>query len=204
MTNIERALVGTLFALYLYECVFWLSLNQKGFTRTAGADWREWQIGPQSFTLAGRTPVLVSPLLARPGFIRSAGAEPAARILRRVGKRLDALRLLSLLCRGQAFLMLVGVPVFIFLHLLAPFWPYLLALLLPIHLVLCISVIRVLRRNKTASLYSLVTSIVLNPLGATRALDIISQHFFEEEQKKSSGSLPREASTLTPASSAGV
>jgi hypothetical protein len=168
--------------MYLYDCVYWLAPDEQAFTRTPGDGWKTWQRGPMSFTLLGRTPVLAAPLLVRPGFIRVRCAKDSERVLRKVGRRLNALELLLVLCRTQTILLLVYLPALILLHRLDALWPYFLGIVLFVHILLCILAIRPLRRSKSNSWRTAATSIALNPLGATRAFDAISQALFDHEK----------------------
>ena len=170
--------------MYLYDCVYWLAPDEQAFTRTSRDGWKTWQREAMSFTLLGRIPVLAAPLLIHPGFIRLRGASTKGpdRILRKVGRRLQALDLLLVLCRTQAILLLVYLPALLLLHRLDALWPYFLAIVLVIHLLLCLLAIGVLRRLKVTSWRTAATSIVLNPLGATRAFDAISQALFDHQR----------------------
>jgi len=173
-----------LFIMYLYDCVYWLGPDEQAFTRTSSDGWKTWQRGPMSFTLLGRIPVVAAPLLVHPGFIRLRGADAAnsQRILRKVGRRLNALELLLVLCRTQAILLLVYLPALILLHRLEALWPYFLGVVLLLHTLLCVFAVRVLRRSKSGSWRTMVSSIALNPLGATRVFDAISQALFDHER----------------------
>jgi hypothetical protein len=183
MTHIETVFLCALFVLYVYDCVFWLAPDEQAFTRTAGHGWKTWRREPMSFTLLGRTPVLAAPLLVRPGFIRARGAstKDSERILHKVGRRLYALELLLVLCRTQAILLLIYLPALILLHRLDALWPYFLGVVLFVHILLCFFAIRALRRTQLDSWRTAATSIALNPLGATRAFDVISQALFDRE-----------------------
>jgi hypothetical protein len=186
LTHIETIFLVAIFALYLSDCVFWLGPGEQAFTRTSRDEWKTWQRGAMSFTLLGRTPILVAPLLVHPGFIRIVPTGPPLhpRTLRNVTRRLNTLQFLLALCRTQAFLLLVYLPALIVLHRLVALWPYFLGLVLSLHAVLCVFAIRALRRSQSSSWRTAATSIVFNPLGATRVLDTISQAFFDHERNR--------------------
>jgi hypothetical protein len=186
VTHIETIFLCALFVMYLYDCVYWLAPDEQAFTRTAGDGWKTWQRQPMSFTLLGRTPVVAAPLLVRPGFIRARGAstKDSERILRKVSRRLYALELLLVLCRTQAVLLLLYLPALILLHRLEALWPYFLGVVLFIHILLCFFAIRALRHSQSNTWRTAATSIALNPLGATRVFDTISQALFDRETMK--------------------
>jgi hypothetical protein len=182
VTYIETAFLCALFVMYLYDCVYWLAPDEQAFTRTSGDGWKTWQREPMSFTLLGRTPVVAAPLLVRPGFIRARGTrtKDSERILRKVGRHLHSLELLLVLCRTQAILLLLYLPALILLHRLDALWPYFLGVVAFVHLLLCFFAVRALRRTKSGSWKTAATSIALNPLGATRSFDAISQALFDQ------------------------
>jgi len=173
--------------MYLYDCVYWLAPGEQAFTRTSGNGWKTWQRGPMSFTLLGHTPVLAAPLLLHPGFIRLRGTstKDPARILLKVSRRLNALELLLVLCRTQAILLLVYLPALLLLHRLDALWPYLLGIVLAVHVLLCVFAIGALRRLKSSAWRTAAMSIAFNPLGATRAFDAISQALFDHQRTAS-------------------
>ena len=186
MTSIETAFLCAIFALYLSECLYWVGRSEQAFTRLAAQQWKVWRIAPLSFTLAGRTPVLADPLLLRPGFIRTPLTEgdPDERTLRKVARRLDRMVLLLTLCRAQALLLLVYLPLLVVFHRLTAVWPIFLSVLLAVHVSLSTIAIQALRRSKAITWLTAAGSIALNPLGATRALDLLSQHFFDESRRR--------------------
>lgn len=187
MTHIETVFLCALFVMYLYDCVYWFAPDEQAFTRTSRDGWKTWQREPMSFTLLGRIPVLAGPLLVHPGFIRVRGisTKDSQRILRKVSRRLNALKLLLVLCRTQTILLLVYLPALILLHQLDALWHYFLGMVLLLHTLLCFFATRVLRRSKSSSWRTAATSIALNPLGATRAFDAISQALFDHEKTAS-------------------
>jgi hypothetical protein len=183
VTSIETAFLCAIFALYLSECLYWVGPGEQAFTRLAARQWKVWRIEPLSFTLAGRIPVLADPLLLRPGFIRTPLTEADAdeRTLRKVARRLNRMVLLLTLCRAQAVLLLVYLPLLIVFHRLTAVWPVFLCVLLAVHVSLSAIAIQALRRSKAITWLTAAGSIALNPLGAIRALDLLSQHFFDQE-----------------------
>jgi hypothetical protein len=184
VTVTETAFLCAIYALYASDCIYWLRPGEQGLTRASADGWNSHTIDSLSFTLAARRPLIVAPFLIRPAFVRTTltTGEPSPRTLRKVARRLDRLHLLLTLCRCQAFLLLVYLPLLLVLHRLVAVWPLLLALLLVTHIALSAVAIRALRSANAVSWFTAASSIALNPLGATRALDILSQAFFDQEQ----------------------
>lgn len=180
MSSIEKLFLAVLYGLYLYDCVFWIAPGQQSYTRVSASEWKQWQREPLSFTLLGRLPVLSSPFLINPGFVRVTAAA-TARSLRMLAKRLNALYALLTLCRLQAFLLLVYTPVLLVLHRLASLWPWLLGSLMLSHVSLCYFAIRALRSAKPDAWLTPAASLLFNPLGATRAFDLIAQAYFDQQ-----------------------
>jgi hypothetical protein len=182
LTNTETAFLCAIYGLYLSDCIHWLGRGDIAFTRLPGRHWKVSTVEPLSFTLAGRRPLVVAPLLGRPGFIRCpAAVKPSPRDLRLVSRRLDRLDLLLTLCRLQAFLLLVNLPMLLFLHRLVAVWPMFLGLLLLLHIALCSLAICALRSANAQTWRTTAVSIALNPLGATRVFDALSQAFFDQQ-----------------------
>lgn len=182
MTFVEKTLAACLFALYLMECIFWIRADQFGFTRSSRRAWQKHASTSMSFTLLNRRPLFADPLLLRPGFVRTTSVNPVqeARILLRVGRRLDRLWLLLDICRLQAFTLLVYLPTVMFLHRLDFLWRIVLGLVLVTHIAICTLSIRELRRLRKANFAAAAFSLLCNPLGATRAMDVLSQALFEK------------------------
>lgn len=181
-------LLAAVYAVYLLDCLVWLEPGKTGMTRT-GQGWREHTVARLSFTLAGRRPLLVDPFLLRPGFVRP-DAPPTPRVLQRVSRRMEAQWLLLLLCRCQAVLLLVYLPLLLWLHRLIAVWPIYLAMLLLLHACICFFAARALRSAAAAHRGTTLASLVVNPVGATRILTVLSQALFEQARK------PRRAASV--------
>ena len=182
MTRIETELLAALFLIYAYDCVHWIGPEDRAFTRSSTRDWKSHQRGPLSFTLLGKTPLLVDPLLLFPGYIRIKSSSPAPdRALRKVSKQLNRLWITEMQCRIQAMLLLLFLPWIIWTHRLLYFWQELSAILLCSHLLLMLSFFLALRRNSIARPMSFAAPMLLNPLGATRLLEVLSQGIFDKE-----------------------
>jgi hypothetical protein len=180
MTAIESELLGTLIGLYAWECLFWIGPDRIAWSRAGGARWQAHRCTASSFTLLGRRPVLSDPLLIRPGVVRDAADADAGRqdrALRRTERRLSPLWLLTVQCRWQAFLLLVLLPFLLYRGLLLPLWRPYSAVLLASHVLLIFSVAVAMQglRNRR----SVLAPIVLNPLGATRVLDVLAEVWYE-------------------------
>ena len=168
-------------AFYLMECVFWLREDQRGFTRSSKRAWRKNSVTPLSFTLLGRRPLVVDPLFLRPGFVRTGASvgKDEDRALRRVAHRLDRLWFLLDLCRLQALTLLVYLPAIMFLHRLELLWRFELGLVGATHAAISALAICELRRVKKRGMMTAAVSLICNPLGTTRAMEILSQALFE-------------------------
>ena len=184
MTQIEVELLGALFLIYAYECVHWIGPEAEAFTWASATEWKRHQRGPLSFTLLNKTPLLVDPFLILPGYIRRQ-AQPSLSMpehaLQKVAKRLNALWLLEMQCRIQAMLLLLFLPWVIWSQRLTTVWPSLTIALVASHLLLMISFLFALRRYSWSRRLSIAAPFFLNPLGATRLLEVVSQVSFEEE-----------------------
>ena len=206
MTRTETELIATLYLLYASECIVWLVPGERGFTRDSRRAWKEAEATPQSFTLRGRTPMRSSPLLWRPGFLRLAqddqddpergialndahdsalnSASHSAlhralhRALYRTARRLDGMFLLNAICRLQLFVLLVYVPVVVALHQLTRLWPVLGGLILLDHVVILALLTFQLRRYARGRLVATLAPLMINPVGAIRALDILTPLVF--------------------------
>ncbi len=199
MTQAETELLLALFALYAYECLFWLRPDEQGYTRT-GSSWRPHPLNPQSFTMLRRRAVLADPLLLHPGFVRmsvedgpgpspSPSANPTfsgastgkavSERLARIAQDLDDFSLLTTQCRIQAVLLLLVLPALLWTHHLTPWWREYAGLLLFNHALLCWWLFRALRILPQATRRKLLAPALLNPLGATRVFDPLGQALFE-------------------------
>jgi hypothetical protein len=182
LTFAEKTLTICLIALYFMECVFWLRPDQHGFVRTSRRTWKRHAVTPTSFTLLNRLPVVVDPFLLRAGFVRtvSAGTLSEERILRRIGYRLDRLWLLLDLCRLQTFTLLVYLPTVMLLHRLELLWRVVLGLIIVTHVAIAVLAICEIHRARKMNVVTTALSLLCNPLGATRAMDVVSQALFEK------------------------
>lgn len=184
MDRTELELLAALYILYFSECAHWVDASEVALTRAYGTDWKEWRVSAQSFTLLGRVLVTPSVFLIRPGLIRRARAlheNIGQEALRRISEALDELYFLRLQCQFQALLLLVVLPIILYLRLLSPMWPYFTGVLLVSHFLLIVSFLRVLRKRNLPAPYRITGPAIVNPLGATRALDHIAQLIFENQ-----------------------
>lgn len=185
MTRPEVELLGVLLLMYAYECTYWLNDADQAFTRTGNGGWKRHTKGATSFTLLGRVPVIADPLLLSPGFVRNRSRasqeKPDARALRRVAASLRAAWILELQCRLQAILLLLLLPWILWTHRLLPLWRPFTEVLLVSHCLLLISLFLALRRNNVKKTGSAMGPVLLNPLGATRTMDLLAQTIFAGE-----------------------
>ena len=182
MTRTETELLAALFLIYAYDCVHWIGPEDHAFTRSSIKDWKSHQRGPLSFTLLGKTPLLVDPFLFLPGYIRNKSLSPAPdRVLHKVSRQLNRLWIIEMQCRIQAMLLLLFLPWIIWTHRLLYLWQTLSAVLVCSHLLLMLSFILALRCNSIAHPISCAAPVFFNPLGATRLLEVLSQGLFDKE-----------------------
>jgi len=185
MTTIESEVFAALFVLYGFECLHWLRADEEAFTRSS-TGWIRHRATPQSFTLLLRMPLLANPLLIRPGFIRrnldaAEQSNTTALALQRVSARINALWCIEMQSRLQAMILLLYIPAVLWTHRLNMLWPVLVTALLASHLLLMVSFFIVLRRYKPTSYFTTAAPMLLNPLGATRIMETVSQILFEHE-----------------------
>lgn len=182
MNTAEIELLVALFAIYAYECIYWINTNEEAYTRSDRSAWKKHRPSSLSFTLLGRMPILVNPLLLRSGFLkRRDGNLPSEEELAKLSIYLDKFIFVDQVCRLQLFLLLVFIPWMTWNHKLESLWPYVTVTLLASHTCLISSLIFMLRNKPFRSVFSLVAPLLFNPLGATRALDVLSEFHFETE-----------------------
>ncbi|HEY4354838.1 MAG TPA: hypothetical protein VGN16_03750 [Acidobacteriaceae bacterium] len=188
MTRPEVELLCALFLMYAYECVYWLAGDDQAFTRSRSGEWNRHVRTAMSFTLLQRVPVIADPLLLLPGFVRTKSVDSQERqttqALRRVTASLNAAWILELQCRVQAMLMFLFLPWVVWTHRLLPMWRPLTEVLVVSHLLLLVSLYLTLRRARIAKIASVMGPVILNPLGATRTMDLLAQTIFTEETNR--------------------
>lgn len=187
MMQTEVYLLLALGGIYANDCVHWIKPDEEAFTRAA-TNWKRHRVEPLSMTLLGRAPVFADPLLLRPGFVRARQADSSLqatkRALHRVGRRLDALWVLQLQCQLQAMLLLLYLPCILWTHRLTYLWkPFLTALGIS-HLLLMLSYAFALRYRARRQVATAVAPLLLNPLGACRLFDGMTQMYFEEQMAR--------------------
>jgi hypothetical protein len=179
MTRLHTALLIALFAVYLYECLYWIGPDELAFTRIR-CDWKL----HRRTRLLRIVPVLSSPFLLRPGFLRAAAANLNPQLtdhaLRRVAAALDKLWFARLQCRVQALLLLVLLPWLTWKHLLSWLYPEFCFLLLVSHSLILLTLTHELPRTRRVRWFSVAAPLLVNPLGATRLLDVIAGLRFRE------------------------
>lgn len=176
-------LLAAVYGVYLLDCLVWLKPGDTAITRDAKG-WRTHTVAPLSFTLAGHQPLFADPFLIRPGIIRpSAAATP--RVLQRVAHRLDRQWILLFLCRAQAVVLLVYLPLLLWMHRLIAAWPVYLGMLLLLHVLICIFAARALRTASAAKRGTTIASLAVNPVGATRIFTPLTQALYEQAARSS-------------------
>jgi hypothetical protein len=192
MTQTETSLIAVIYLIYLHDCVYWLSPDEVAMTRSSSTSWRPNAATALSFTLLGKRPLLVDPFLIRPGFVRLKllslpVPNRTNKALRALATRLDRWWILELQCQVQAMLLLFFLPAVIWTHRLAYGWKFFMLALLISHFLLCLSLWLAMRRCAVSKPFSLAAPFVLNPLGATRIIDALSQSLFVEPVRQGSG-----------------
>lgn len=176
-------MLAALFALYLYQCVYWIGPGELAFTRIRG-DWTLHRITPSSFTLVRHLPILSDPLLLRPGFLRAAAVNLNPQLtdhaLRRIALGLDKLWFARQQCRVQALLLLVVLPWLTWKHLLSWLYPEFCFVLLLSHSLILLTLTNELPRTRRVRWFSIAAPLLVNPFRATRLIDVIADLRFRE------------------------
>jgi hypothetical protein len=202
MIRTDLWLVALVFAFYLFECLRFLKPNEVAYTGVLTSDPRRWGYQPSSYTLFGRHLCLVNPILVGAGVAVFRDIDPIAELTYSGTRLRAALRLigpsvqwLSVLCSAMGLVLFVALPVVVCLHLLQRLWAPLLTEILLLHTATCILFIRELRRWQRGAVARLSTSlaVLLNPLGAIRCVDVLSQSLFEELNRQHSTRATRES-----------
>lgn len=189
MTHAELTLLAAVYFVYLVDCLVWLKPGETAYTRTASG-WRAHTVERLSFTLAGRRPILADPLLLCPGFLRPS-TTPSPRTLSRITHRLNTQWMLLLLCRAQAILLLLYLPLLLWMHRLVAAWPFYIGMLLLLHILICIMAARALRSASAANRGTIIASLVVNPVGATRIFTPLSQSLCDQAIQRNERKIKR-------------
>jgi len=175
----EKELLALLYALYLWDCIHWLTPGNVAFVR-AGKRWQRRELTTHSFTLLNRMPILRKPTSMRPGLIvcsESGGENLSPRRIQATIRLLDKqLLLLSLFATMSATYLLVLLPVVILLGRFVIVWKPLAIIVLLLHISVVIEFYRNAAAWRVASpraFWEAFASSALNPLSALRAPDQI-------------------------------
>jgi len=175
----EKELLALLYALYLWDCIHWLTPGQVAFIR-AGKRWQRREHTAHSFTLLNRLPILRNPASMRPGLIicnETADASPTPRRIRATIRLLDKqLMMLSLLATMSASYLLLILPAVILAGRFVVIWKPLAIMILLLHLAVVVEFYRIARVWRTQSprtFWESFAASALNPLSALRAPDHI-------------------------------
>jgi hypothetical protein len=189
MIRTDLWLVALVFALYLLECLRFLKPSEVAYTGALTGKPRRWGYQPSSYTLLGRHLCLANPVLVGTGIVVFRDRDPIADPFYSGARFRAALRLiypsvqwLWALCSAMGLFLFVAFPLVVYLHLLQRLWMPLLAEVLLLHAAICVIFIRELRRwqRDAGSRLSASLAVLLNPLGAIRCVDVLSQALFEE------------------------
>jgi len=192
MTTLNTELLVALYAIYANDCVHWVDSGAFGFTRASIFEWRSHSVSQFAFTLLGRRPLLVDPFLLLPGYVcvtsKNRISDAATkRSLRKISIVLDRRWLLEAQCRVQAILLLLFFPWSIWTGRLSLLWRSMAVALFLSHGLLLITFLFALRRHNIKRPFACVAPILINPLGAIRAQDLLSQLVFNTVSEKMEG-----------------
>ena len=175
----EHYLLALLYALYLWDCIHWLSPGKVAFVR-AGTRWVRKQPTAQSFTLLNRMPILRNPASVGPGLILcsdTATDSPSPRRVRATLRLLDKQLLwLSLFATMSATYLLLLLPAVILLGRFVAVWKPMGMMVLLLHIAVVIAFYRSARNWRATapkSFWEAFAASALNPLSALRAADQI-------------------------------
>jgi hypothetical protein len=189
MISTEREILLALYALYLWDCIHWLSIEQVAFVRLSKR-WVRKQITPLSFTLLGRMPILRNPVSTTPGLIICSELDDPLDLpldTKRLRKRILLLRreLFPLsVCAGiSATYLLLILPTLILMGGLVALWKLLALTFLLLHLLVVSEFYiagRQWREKAPKSFAETLIAICLNPLTAIRSADALMNWEFSK------------------------
>lgn len=167
-----------LYGFYALSCLHWIGLEQVAVVWNRKFEWSEKIVGPNSYTLLKRMPLLRNPLSTRPGIailpIMELGKAKLVRAkLRGISYRT---RSLAVVAGISGIYLLLFLPVFIYLGLLPLLWKPLSVIMLSLHSLVVIEFIactRMWRRRDSATFISALISVCLNPVAAIRSADVV-------------------------------
>jgi hypothetical protein len=177
----EQWLISTIWGIYLLGCLHWVGPGEVAYVGDRSGKWISNSVLHTSYTLLGRMPVLRNPMSTYAGFAivkgRSLDSTPvmvSEALTRGVRNRT---RILAIVSAALGIYMLIVLPAFIVMGLLPRVWLQLLlgmaALQSSVLLEFWVCT-RFWRRSERASYVQVLLSISLNPLGAVRSADLIS------------------------------
>ena len=183
MTHLQIALLAALFALYGYQCLYWISPGEEGYTRLPHG-WKPHVPAQSIFSVRGHLIVIADPLLLRPGFLRiipaSLSPELNAYALRRVAASIKKLWFARQLCRVQALLLLVVLPYFIIHDLFTWIgWIFCIVLLFS-HCLILLALSQEMPRTRRISWFSVAAPLLFNPFRAIRLIDTVADLRFRD------------------------
>jgi hypothetical protein len=192
MLAVERELTAAIYLLYAIDCTHWIKAGQAAVTRRIGGGWRIWEHRADGFTLLGFAPVFVHPFDLRPGwFVLRSHALSSGRVsrhaiqkfLRRAMPRGKALAWIATLAALNQLLLL---PVLLLLGVFQRFWPLTVSLLVATHATLMVETYQQAepwRRCDRGGFLREYVALLLNPVAALRAADVLGRKLFESERK---------------------
>ncbi len=183
MTRFDIALLAVLFLLYGYQCLYWISPGEEGYSRLRHG-WKPHVPAQSFFSIGGHLLVISDPFMLRPGFLRirpsTMSPELNAYALRRVAASIRKLWFARQLCRVQALLLLVVLPYFILHNLFSWIgWIFCIVLLFS-HSLILLALSQELPRTRRVSWFSVAAPLLFNPFRAIRLIDTVADLRFRD------------------------
>jgi hypothetical protein len=180
MLSTERELAFAIYALYALECTHWLKQGQAAMTLRWNGTWKRHEATSESYTLAGRMPVIVNPIDFRPAYIAVQPNQPLSIIDKATGRliseRLPKLGLLTGFSVLGALNLLVFLPALLLTGSLGAWWQLIVALLIATQFGIAAEVFegaKAWRVADRASFWREFAALILNPIAALRGGDML-------------------------------
>lgn len=196
MLTIERELAAAIYVLYAFECIHWLKQGQAAITLRWDGTWKRHHATAESYTLAGRMPIIVNPIDLRPAFIEVSPDQPLPFIDRTTGKlnlnQLPNMRLLTFFSALGAMNLLIMLPALLLTGFLGAWWQLVIALGIFVQTGIAAEVFeqaRPWRSAEPAEFWREYIALLLNPIAAIRSGDVLLKGLV----KIADGTPPRQA-----------
>ncbi len=180
MLTTERELGAAIYLLYASECIHWLKQGQAAMTLRWDGTWRKRQATEESYTLAGRMPVVVNPIDLRAAYIKIHHGRMPSIIDRLTGRlipdKLPGMGLLTSFSVLGALNLLVVLPLLLHFGYLEAWWRPIIGFVISIQLVIAVEVFELARHWRKvdpAGFWREYVALLLNPIAALRSGDIL-------------------------------